>query len=102
MKIQIASDLHTEFGNTDFPVPENSKDITLVLAGDIGVGEDVIGFINNLKDFYKNIIYVAGNHEFYRQELLQTVELYRETFRKEDNIFFLEKDHIILEDVLFF
>jgi len=77
MKIQLLSDLHNEFlrnGRQDpnhkwaGTIPETDADI-IILAGDIDTGTHGIDWaIGESQRLGKNIIYVAGNHEFYRQE----------------------------------
>lgn len=73
MKIQIASDLHIEHR------PDNGLSIAkelissggadvLILAGDIGVllyKNEYIDFLNKIKSYYRRILIVPGNHEFY-------------------------------------
>lgn len=71
MKIQIVSDLHIEFA--DFTLPETDADV-IVLAGDIGVG---LGGLQWIVEQYidKPIIYVPGNHEFYKHDICLIDEL---------------------------
>lgn len=73
MKIQLASDLHLEFLQRDFPgerliAPAYGADL-LVLAGDIANGTQAIDFF---KDWPVPVLYLAGNHEFYGQSFDQT------------------------------
>jgi len=70
VKFHILSDLHTEFG--PFSVPDVGADV-LVLAGDIGVGDRGLAFAGQAADI--PVIYVPGNHEFYRQDLSLLAEL---------------------------
>ena len=65
LKLQIASDIHREFGHNPL-VPNIGADV-LVLAGDIGYAEDsTIEWIRDeLAGRYEAILYVPGNHEFY-------------------------------------
>ena len=65
MKIHILNDLHIEFA--DFTIPETDADV-LILAGDIGVGLGGLEWLErqNLK---KPVIYVPGNHEYYRHDI---------------------------------
>lgn len=75
MKIQLASDLHLEFLQQDWPderiiKPAPDADV-LVLAGDIAAGSDGI---RSFCDWTSQVgrvpvIYVAGNHEFYGHPL---------------------------------
>jgi predicted phosphodiesterase len=66
MKIQLASDLHLEFLQRDWPgerliKPAADADV-LVLAGDIAQGIDALELF---KHWPVPVVYVAGNHEFY-------------------------------------
>lgn len=61
MKIHILSDLHLETGS--YTPPSDLECDVIVAAGDIG--EDRLG-IEWLRTMSKPIIYVPGNHEFYR------------------------------------
>lgn len=65
MKLQILSDLHTEFA--EFDLPETDADV-VILAGDIGVGMDGLEWVSRQKRD-KPIIYVPGNHEFYGKDI---------------------------------
>ena len=68
MKIQIASDLHLEFLENDYPgecLVRVAKDIdVLVLAGDIANGAKAFHLFAEIAQRVPTI-YVAGNHEFY-------------------------------------
>lgn len=68
---QIVSDLHIEYKNTDVPDPLSlitpSAEI-LILAGDIGSFyqyNQLKTFLINLCPYFKVVIYVPGNHEYY-------------------------------------
>lgn len=71
-KVQIASDLHIEYKNNDIPNPLDY--ITpvapnLILAGDIGTFykyKQLFGFLSLLSPMFSHIIYVLGNHEYYK------------------------------------
>jgi len=69
MKIQVVSDIHAEFGliqkNYDKMV-DTPADV-LVLAGDIASSNSIISVLKKIKKdcSHKQIIFVAGNHEFY-------------------------------------
>jgi predicted phosphodiesterase len=65
MKLHVLSDLHTEFG--EFDPPETDADI-VVLAGDIGVGTTGIEWAGR-QFTEKPVIYVPGNHEYYRHDI---------------------------------
>ncbi len=61
MRINYFSDIHLEFGGLD--APDNDADI-VIAAGDIGIYKQGVDWLKSLN---KPVIYVAGNHEFYRQ-----------------------------------
>jgi Icc-related predicted phosphoesterase len=62
MKLHILCDLHIEFG--DFEYQDVGADV-LILAGDTHVGDKGVQWV--LKhNFNFPVIYVLGNHEFYR------------------------------------
>ena len=65
MKIHVLSDLHTEFA--PFHPPETDADV-VVLAGDVGVGTRGVPMI---REWFPDrpVVYVAGNHEFYREAI---------------------------------
>jgi predicted phosphodiesterase len=65
MKIHLLSDLHTEFA--PFQPPATDADV-VVLAGDVGVGTRAVGAI---REWFPDrpVVYVAGNHEFYREAI---------------------------------
>ena len=72
MKLQIASDLHLEFIQREFPgerliSPAHGADL-LVLAGDIGNGTQAI---NLFQDWPVPVLFLAGNHEFYGHSIQQ-------------------------------
>lgn len=79
-QLQIASDLHIEYKNNEVPNPLDYITPTapnLVLAGDIGTFykyEQLKGFIGKLSPLFKNIIYVFGNHEYYRPKYIDQNE----------------------------
>src|SRR5262245_13341223 len=76
MRLHILSDLHLEFGNVE--IPETEADV-VVLAGDIHLGREGRRWARTqFPD--KPVIYVLGNHEFYRHSLPDlTQSLKRET-----------------------
>lgn len=126
MRIKVISDLHLEF--SDVRVPNNENVDVLILSGDILVAEDLYdhpspdpytpGAMNNFshriqssiryQEFmkqvssdYPHVIYVAGNHEFYNGKFYRTIEFLREYCAKFDNVYFLERDTKIIDDVVF-
>ncbi len=74
MKIHILSDLHTEFAQY---IPSDvALDVDLViLAGDIGTKGRGVEWAR--KAFNSPVIYVAGNHEYFREHIDNTLEKMR-------------------------
>lgn len=68
MKIQIYSDLHLEF--SEFVPPPIDADL-VILAGDIGVQGRGVRWANEA--FQCPVIYVCGNHEFYKGHIDRTL-----------------------------
>jgi predicted phosphodiesterase len=67
MKIHIISDLHLEVSDLNLPVTD--ADLT-IFAGDISPGTDGLEYASQhaIKSG-KSVIYVCGNHEFYRYDI---------------------------------
>lgn len=72
-QFQIVSDLHIEYQNDEVPDPLTlitpSADI-LILAGDIGSFykyDQLKKFLVRLCPYFKVVVYVPGNHEYYKQ-----------------------------------
>lgn len=128
MKIKLVSDLHLEFSDINISNHENCD--VLVLAGDIMVSQDLhdhpetsYGMYANInledlgrrqqialryRDFLKrcsfqfpHVIYIAGNHEFYHGKWLQTLDILRDECAKYTNIYFLENDQKVINDLTF-
>ncbi|WP_419663951.1 metallophosphoesterase [Desulfosarcina variabilis str. Montpellier] len=64
MKLHIMSDLHVEF--EDFSIPDVGADV-VILAGDTHVGLRGLRWVLG-KGLKVPVIYVLGNHEFYRDK----------------------------------
>lgn len=124
MKIGIASDLHLEFGNCQITYDETPD--VLVLAGDIVTAYSLhkyseVGpyssyieaetnreraqlyrrFIFDISQEFKNVVVVAGNHEFYGGKWEQTLSTLRLEYGAYDNIHFLERDCVTIDGVTF-
>ncbi len=95
MKINYISDLHLEFGPLQFE-PE-AGDI-LILAGDICI-KCRVDWINDIASRFNHVIYVLGNHEFYRGTINNTYAKTKKTLV--DNVHLLENESITIDDVTF-
>lgn len=98
MKIQLYSDLHIEtLGH--YSVPHMDSDL-IVLAGDIDVGMRGIEWAQELTVLHKKpVIYLAGNHEYYRSDYIQLTQSFRDYAKQYDKLIYLEKDEVIIDDV---
>jgi predicted phosphodiesterase len=96
MRVFYASDLHLEFG----PFELEPKDVDLViLAGDIHTG--LRGVRWAMRSFGDTpVVYVLGNHEYYRQAWPRLVEKVRNLTRN-SNVHLLEQDSFSLGGVTF-
>jgi predicted phosphodiesterase len=97
MRLHVLSDLHIEFSNYLIPIQDADA---LVLAGDIGNGLAGILYAAQYKKYYKHVIYVAGNHEFYGHHLSQmSIELAK--FAEQYGIIFLDNSNVKIDGISF-
>ncbi|KIC63703.1 metallophosphoesterase [Chryseobacterium taiwanense] len=96
MKIQIISDLHQEFGYTDLSF--DNADV-VVLAGDVNLGTKGIDWIKT-KIPDKPVIYVLGNHEYYKGSYPKTLHKIKEA-SQDSNVFVLENSFVDIEGIRF-
>lgn len=97
MKIQILSDLHIEFCALE--LPKTDADV-VVLAGDIGVGTGGIYWAMSSK-ITEPIIYVAGNHEFYHNDINLIDEQLHDIADSVENLYILEDSELVIKDTRF-
>lgn len=96
MKLHILSDLHVEFA--PFAPPPVAADV-VVLAGDIHVGVRGIAWARAAFP-HQELVYVAGNHEFYRAHWQRLLPQLREEAAKY-GVRFLENDQAVIGGVRF-
>ncbi|KQT20880.1 phosphoesterase [Chryseobacterium sp. Leaf404] len=96
MKIQIISDLHREFGSTDLSF-ENAD--VVILAGDVDLGTRGIEWIKT-KIPDKPVIYVLGNHEYYKGSYPKTLNKIKAA-AENSKVSVLEDCSVDIEDVRF-
>ncbi len=100
---QLISDTHLELTRKNFvrlpPLPTDSATV-LILAGDIGTWKQVTSWMIAVKHQFSHIVFVAGNHEYYGQEMGLTQRQIRRRLAAHDNLHFLENDHLELEDCI--
>jgi len=112
MRINLASDIHLEFGPIEI---KNTDGVDLlILSGDICVAVDVLhkdesdkksrkihDFFEMCSKEYKNVIYIVGNHEHYNGDFQQTIPHLKRSLGHLDNLHILDKESVTIEDVTF-
>jgi len=96
MKLHVLSDLHIEFA--PYSLSKTDAEV-VILAGGIHLGDK--GFkwaYENIKD--KEVIYVLGNHEFYKEATPKLINKLKEK-SKDTNIHVLENESISIAGVRF-
>lgn len=107
MKIRYMSDLHLEICPYLIPPDSGDKEATLCLIGDIctakQLNQDVLNFFSRASKQFKYVVWIPGNHEYYRKSLFSAEVKIREflALHKLDNVHFLNKQTVILDDVAF-
>lgn len=96
MKIQIISDLHQEFGYTDLNFDRSD---VVVLAGDVNLGTKGVEWIKS-KIPDKPVLYVLGNHEYYKGSYPKTLNKIKEAAIG-SNVIVLEDNFIDLDGIRF-
>jgi Icc-related predicted phosphoesterase len=98
--IMIAQDLH------DHPESNNTADQAAIANG-TGLGRRQER-AQKFRDFFKrcsfqfpHVIYIMGNHEFYNGRFYDSIEHMRDECAKYPNIYMLEQDTKIIDDVVF-
>jgi hypothetical protein len=126
MRIKVVSDLHLEFSDINIK-NDNNYDV-LILSGDICIAEDLhshpdvvdyhsttfppLGrkqlsalryrdFFSRVSFQFPEVIYVAGNHEFYNGKWHASLDHLREHCSKYKNITFMENDNKRIGDFIF-
>ena len=111
LEMQIVSDLHIEYFQKYEDIPKDliiPKAPILALVGDIG-----IAFTDKLKKFihfqaqqFENVLYIAGNHEFFQDDHKQIKSVQeqltwlKDMCNEKDNIHFLEQGALEINGVL--
>jgi predicted phosphodiesterase len=99
MRVAYCSDLHLEFDANSTPYLFVDAEV-LILAGDVCEAKNIpVEFFQSLCNFYDHVIYVAGNHEFYRSEYNKAIKLLSNIGI--DNLHFLQNETVEIEGVVF-
>lgn len=106
----LISDIHTDINKWNWECLDPFLNIdTIVIAGDISnYAFDIFAFLEEMKRKFKNVIWVAGNHDYYIidrnivnfQTVDETNKAYKE-FSAERGIYFLENEMVTIGGVNF-
>lgn len=97
MKALVVSDLHLEFSTIDL----DAEGVELVvLAGDIHLGTRAFPWIRQQFPSIQ-VLYVPGNHEFYRGEYSRVLRDLRKAASEQPNVHVLDKDRVVIGDIEF-
>jgi predicted phosphodiesterase len=100
MKIRLLSDVHHEFFE-DLRLYANKGEDVLVVAGDLDVGYSKCwSALKYFADHTQHVVYVPGNHEYYRQNMVE-FDRKMEIFCLGTNIHFLNPGRITIDSVTF-
>lgn len=119
MKIAVMSDVHLEFGQLKVTNDEGAR--VLILSGDICVAKDLMEYDEQKKEMgfsfaksdryhdffqeccalYQDVVYVAGNHEHYHGDFVDTYKDLKKHLAYLKNLHVLDKETVILDDVTF-
>lgn len=103
MKLRILSDLHIEFHPFKIPPMADDHDTVLILAGDIGVihrRAELQSFLCVAATQFRAVIYVLGNHEFYRGVWPDAIDELR-SWDLPENTYILERQWVEIDDITF-
>jgi Icc-related predicted phosphoesterase len=105
LTIAFASDVHSEFyADQRYWIPPlPGKCDVYILAGDLGVGDQVIHLILRIANAVPDtdIIWIAGNHEFYGCNIDLQIKRYKNTCKDMKRIHFLENDFVDIKGFRF-
>jgi len=96
VRLHVVSDLHVEFAAFHFPAVEAD---VLVLAGDVGHGVAGVQLARSWSAG-RPVLFVAGNHEYYRHALPALTGELRAAAR-DSQVHVLENDELVLDGVRF-
>lgn len=103
MKILVISDTHREFGKLErfpeFPVASNYD--LVVLAGDIDVGTRGLEWAIKQFPSEKPILYVPGNHEYYRNDYNTLQDELAALAAQHSNVVLMNPGAAVIDNVVF-
>jgi predicted phosphodiesterase len=103
MKIDFGSDLHVYGEFFDWENYRNEGSTILIIAGDTSnCPSRTFKIIEHAIPFYEYILFVDGNHEHYGSgKTIALTKTYLQQKTKDTNIYYLQQNVFILNDILF-
>lgn len=100
LEVRLFSDLHLEFDDT-FKIKNLKPNQIVVLAGDIHVKTRGLPWIKAILELGNQVVFVAGNHEFFKTSMHKVIRAYENLALEYDNFHFLNDSSVIINDVEF-
>lgn len=102
MKIAVISDIHLEFNKTVNEKEFEPSDV-LILAGDIIPSQllHTTSFFDIVCKKYEHVFYILGNHEYYHNNINDTITQIKQLENKYNNLLVLNDESIIIDGVVF-
>lgn len=100
--IRPLSDIHNEFSVFDLPVTEFDSRAVLVLAGDIGLaksGSSLENFLDSVTERFTDILYIPGNHEYYRGSFQRTEGKLMDLCNRYLNVHYMNKKTMFIDGI---
>lgn len=100
LEVRLFSDLHLEFDD-NFEIPNLKPSQVVVLAGDIHVKTRGIPFMKSILAKGNHVVYLDGNHEFYRTKIYKVKRAFKELEQEYENFHYLDDSSVFINDVEF-
>ena len=113
MLIRPFSDIHVEFwkpnkierfiGKFVPPLPTDDETV-VVIAGDLGLAhkqETWLRVLNSLSKRFQAVVYVEGNHFFYKNDFFSRIHELKGMVTLPGNVYFLENESVEINGVVF-
>lgn len=100
MKLRIISDLHIDprwSAPFDLPKHDDDSESILIVAGDAGEQTTACETLSGYCDRFREVIYVMGNHEYYRGSMVCTVDKIKDAVGKR-NLWVLDAEEYVTPD----
>lgn len=100
LEVRPFSDLHLEFDDS-FVIPNLKPNQVVILAGDIHIKNKAIPWIKAILEQGNHVVYVDGNHEFYRNVMYKVKRAFRALDEEYENFHYLDDSSVFINNVEF-